>query len=117
MPNEYEALVAELKGTDIPFAEYAWDTRPAGKHGVVSLDFEADGLEADDAKKDRAWEASVDVFFQKLSDQENITRTVEAILPRICGDRWELNHATHETATRMFHIEWACRVQNTKGVS
>ena len=37
MPSEYEALVAALKLTDIPFSEYAWKTRPEGTYGVISL--------------------------------------------------------------------------------
>ena len=28
MPSEYEALVAALKLTSIPFMEYGWKTRP-----------------------------------------------------------------------------------------
>ena len=41
MPSEYEALVAALKLTSVPFAEYAWKTRPEGAYGVVALEFEA----------------------------------------------------------------------------
>ena len=47
MPSEYEALVAALKLTDIPFAEYGWNKRPEGTYGVVSLDFEAGTLDGD----------------------------------------------------------------------
>ena len=35
MPSEYESLVAALKLTDIPFAEYAWRTRPEGTYGIA----------------------------------------------------------------------------------
>ena len=47
MPSEYEALVAALKLTDIPFAEYGWNKRPEGTYGVVSLDFEAGSQDGD----------------------------------------------------------------------
>ena len=30
MPSEYEALVAALKLTSTPVAEYGWKTRPEG---------------------------------------------------------------------------------------
>ena len=30
MPSEYEALVAALKLTSTPVAEYGWNTRPEG---------------------------------------------------------------------------------------
>ena len=69
MPSEYEALVAALKLTSIPFAEYGWKTRPEGAYGVVQLDFEAGSLNGDGAKADRAWEGSVDLFYPKLSDR------------------------------------------------
>ena len=113
MPSEYEALVAALKLTDIPFAEYAWKTRPEGTYGVVSLDFEAGGMNGGDAKADRSWEASVDVFFYKLAERAEIVDAVEEILTEICGASWELNSSQYETGTGLFHIEWTCRVMDT----
>ena len=116
MPSEYAALVAALKLTDIPFAEFGWETRPEGIYGVVSLDFEGDALEADDRKADRSWEASVDVFFPELSDREDTIRKVEEILTEVCGASWGLNSMQHETGNRLFHIEWTCQVQDEKDV-
>ena len=112
MPSEYDALVAALQESGIPFAEYEWDTRPEGKYGLVSLDMEADDLDGDGRKQDRAWEASVDVFFQKLTERETVIQTVEEILTEICGSAWEMNSATHENANRIFHIECVCQVQH-----
>ena len=112
MPSEYEALVAALKLTDIPFAEYAWRSRPEGTYGVVSLDFESGQLEGDGQKMDRSWEASVDVFFSRLSERDDLISTVEEILTEICGDSWELNSTQYETSTGLFHIEWVCTVQD-----
>lgn len=113
MPSEYEALVAALKLTDIPFAEHGWKTRPEGTYGVVSLDFESGQLEGDGLKQDRAWEASVDVFFYRLADRDDIVRTVEEILAEICGDSWNMNSVQHEAATGLFHFEWVCTVQDS----
>jgi hypothetical protein len=112
MPSEYEALVAALKLTDIPFAEYAWRSRPEGTYGVVSLDFESGQLDGDGVKCDRAWSASVDVFFSRLSERDDLISTVEEILTEICGDSWELNSTQYETSTGLFHIEWTCTVQD-----
>lgn len=112
MPSEYEALVAALKLTDIPFAEYAWRSRPEGTYGVVSLDFESGQLEGDGLKQDRSWEASVDVFFSRLSERDDLISTVEEILTEICGDGWELNSTQYENSTGLFHIEWTCTVQD-----
>ena len=37
MPSEYESLVAALKLSTTPVAEYAWKTRPEGAYRVISL--------------------------------------------------------------------------------
>lgn len=111
MPNEYEALVAALKLTDIPFAEYGWRTRPTGTYGVVSLDMEAGSLNGDGGKQDRSWEASVDVFFSKLSERANVISEIEETLTEVCGNSWELNSSQDESTTGLFHIEWVCDVQ------
>lgn len=112
MPSEYEALVAALKLTDIPFAEYGWKTRPEGTYGVVSLDFESGDFTGDGAKLDRAWSASVDVFHEKLADRDEIVTEIEEILNEICGDSWELGSIQHENSTGLFHLEWTCEVMD-----
>lgn len=113
MPADYEALVAALKLTDIPFAEYGWKTRPEGIYGSVQLDMESESMDADGGKQDRAWEASVDVFFPKLSDRQNVIATVEETIEAVCGDSWELNSLQYETSTGLFHVEWVCRLFGT----
>lgn len=110
MPDGYEALVAALQDTGIPFEEYGWKTRPEGIYGVVSLDMEPDSLDGDDRKLDRSWEASVDVFFPKKTDRETVISTVEDVLRTVCGSSWYLNSAQHEATTGLFHIEWVCDV-------
>ena len=110
MPSEYEALVAALKLTDIPFAEYGWKTRPEGAYGVVSLDFESGSLDGDGEKQDRSWSASVDIFYQKLTERVELQEAVEEILTEICGDSWRLNSIQHERDTGLFHVEWVCEV-------
>ena len=115
MPSEYEALVAALKLTNIPFVEYGWKARPDGTYGVVSLDFESGQLNGNGQKCDRSWAASVDVFYRMLADRDDIIGTVEEILTEICGSGWEMNSSTHENATGLFHIEWTCWVQDGGG--
>ena len=110
MPAEYEALVSALKLTGIAFSEYGWKTRPEGPYGVVSLDMDADELAGDDGKRDRSYEASVDVFHSLLRDRAEIVSTVEEVLGEICGSSWELNSIQHESATGLFHLEWVCEV-------
>ena len=112
MPSEYEALVAALKLTDIPFAEYGWKTRPEGAYGVVSLEMDDGDLIGDGRKVDQSWEGSVDVFFPRLAQRDEMMSTVEEILDEICGGSWELNSFTHEQGAGLFHIEWVFRVMD-----
>ena len=112
MPSEYEALVAALKLTDIPFAEYGWNKRPEGTYGVVSLDFEAGSQDGDGEKQDRAWEASVDVFIRLIRERDDVIEAVEEVLTQICGSAWWQNSHNFETNTGLFHIEWVCKVMD-----
>ena len=81
MPSEYEALVAALKLTNVPFAEYGWKNRPEGAYGVVSLEMEAGQLNGDGTKLDRVWEGSVDLFYPRLSDRSDLIEEIEALPP------------------------------------
>ena len=112
MPNEYEALVAALKLTSVPFAEYGWRTRPEGAYGVVQLDFEAGQLDGDGKKLDRVWEGSIDLFYPKLSDRTDLIEEVEETLEEILGNSWELNSTQYENSTGLFHVEWVFQCQN-----
>ena len=113
MPSEYEALVAALKLTSIPFAEYGWKTRPEGAYGVVQLDFEAGSLDGDGEKLDRSWEGSIDLFYPKLTDRSDLIEEVEETLTAITGSSWYLNSTQYERGTGLFHVEWAYEVLNT----
>ena len=113
MPSEYEALVAALKLTSVPFAEYAWRTRPEGAYGVVQLDFEAGRLDGDGAKSDRSWEGSVDLFYPKLSERSDLIDEIEETLGTILGNSWSLNSTQYETGTGLFHVEWVFDVMDT----
>lgn len=112
MPAEYEALVAALKLTSVPFAEYGWKTRPEGAYGVVQLDFEAGQLNGDGLKQDRAWEGSVDLFYPKLSDRTDLIDEMEEILTEIFGNAWELYSTKYETDSGLFHVEWIFRAMD-----
>jgi hypothetical protein len=114
MPSEYEALVAALKLTDIPFAEYGWKTRPEGAYGVVQLDFEAGQMNGDGEKLDRVWEGSVDLFYPKLTDRGDLIDAVEETLTEILGNSWELNSTQYERETGLFHVEWAFQVLHSE---
>ena len=98
MPSEYEALVAALKLTDIPFAEYGWKTRPEGAYGVVQLDFEAGSLDGDGVKLDRSWEGSIDLFYPKLTDRGDLIEEIEETLAE--GPREQLVPEQHPVRDR-----------------
>ena len=106
MPSEYEALVAALKLTSTPVAEYGWKTRPEGAYYVVQLDFEANEMNADGEKQDRSWEGSLDLFYPKLTDRDDLIDATEEILTEIFGASWYLNSTQYETGTGLFHVEW-----------
>mgnify|MGYP006969173282 CR=1 FL=1 len=111
MPSEYEALVAALKLTDIPFAEYGWNKRPEGTYGVVSLDFEADSLNGDDGKQMTSWQGSVDLFVRMKKDLERLKDLVENALEEVCEASWQVNSIQHESQTGYFHYEWVFEVE------
>ena len=106
MPSEYEALVAALKLTSTPVAEYGWKTRPEGAYYVVGLDFEAGTMNGDGEKLDRSWEGSLDLFYPKLTDRDDLIEATEEILTEIFGASWYLNSTQYEQSTGLFHVEW-----------
>ena len=106
MPSQYEALVAALKLTSYPVAEYGWATRPEGAYLVAGIDMESGHLDGDGRKQDRSWEGSVDAFFRTITERDEMIQAVEEILAEIFGASWEMNSLQHERDTGLFHIEW-----------
>ena len=106
MPSEYEALVAALKLTSTPVAEYGWKTRPEGAYYVVALESEAGRFNADGGKLDRSWEGSLDLFYPKLTDRDDLIEATEEILAETFGASWYLNSTQYERDTGLFHVEW-----------
>ena len=106
MPSEYEALIAALRLTSTPVAEYGWKTRPEGAYYVVSLDFESGTFNADGERLDRSWEGSLDLFYPKLTDRDDLIEATEEILAETFGASWHLNSTQYEHDTGLFHVEW-----------
>jgi hypothetical protein len=113
MPSEYTALVAALKLCSTPIAEYGWKARPEGAYRVIQLDFEAGSLDADGGKADRAWEGSIDQYYPKLTDRDDLNDEVEEILTEILGNSWSLNSTQYENGTGLFHVEWVFQYMDT----
>ena len=110
MSAEYTALVAALKGMNIPVAENAWTSRPTvSTYAVVQLDFEADALRGDDEKLVTSWEGSVDLFSTAKDGEGSVDKIVK-ILTNQVGGAWSLNSHVYETETRLFHWEWTFEV-------
>ena len=114
MPSQYEALVAALKLTSYPVAEYGWATRPECAYLVTGIDFESGSLSGDGVKQDRSWEGSVDAFFRTLTERDEMIQAVEEILTEIFGASWEMNSLQHERDTGLFHIEWTFTALDTR---
>lgn len=119
MYDEYTTLVTALKSltqgeepntVTLPMAENEWNTRPETvSYGIVSLDFEAPSLNADNVKADRAFEGSVDLFSMVKSGAGWVEKITEA-LESHCGASWSLNSHTYERDTGLFHWEWTFNV-------
>ena len=119
MPEEYTSLVTALKAltqgeapaeVTLPMAEDEWYTRPdTVSYGIVSLDFESNQLNADDAKTERAHEGSVDLF-SLARNGAGWVPLITAALEQHCGPCWSLNSHTYERETGLFHWEWVFEV-------
>ena len=121
----YEALVTALKSltqaedpaaTDsptvtLPVAENDWNTRPdAESYGIVSLDFEAGALRAENVKQDEAFEGSVDLF-SRAKDGAGWIPLIRDTLTAHCGGSWSLNSHVYERDARLFHWEWTFQIE------
>lgn len=106
MPSEYEALIAALRLTSTPVAEYDWKTRPEGAYYVVALEAENGTFNADGERLDRSWEGSLDLFYPKLTDRDDLIEATEEILAETFGASWYLNSTQYERDTGLFHVEW-----------
>ena len=127
MPDEYNALVTDLKtleqpldaGTTeedpemvtLPMAEDEWNTRPdTVSYGIVSLDFEADAFYGDNRKIAAAYEGSVHLF-SLVRNGAGWIPLIKAALTKHCDGAWQLNHHTYERETGLFHWEWVFQVE------
>ena len=106
----YDQLVTALKGIKgLQFAEYEWATRPAGDFGTVQLDFEAETDIGDDAKQDRAWEGSADLYTHGRNTTAEAA--VESVLDEHCGCSWYLNSEQYERETGLIHREYVFQLE------
>lgn len=127
MPEEYAALVADLKMLEqpldaetteadpetvmLPMAEDEWNPRPdTVSYGMVRYDFEADALRGDDIKVATAYEGSVDLYSLVRSGAGWVPLITQT-LTKHCGGCWQLNNHTYERETGLFHWEWAFQVE------
>lgn len=106
----YDTLVSQLKGlTGVEFTEYEWSTRPAGNHGTVKYDFEAQDDNGDDLKQDAAYEGSVHLFTH--GKRMDIAQAVESVLTDNCGSAWEQNSEQYEHETGLVHREYVFQLE------
>ncbi len=123
MPDDYTNLVTAMKALTqasattsepdkaLKVAEDGWDTRPdAVSYGEIQLEFEAESLDGNDRKKDRAYEGSMDLYSRRR-DGEGWPALIEQTLTEYCDNCWRLNYHTHETGTNLFHWEWVFQIE------
>lgn len=106
----YDALVTALKNiSGVQFTEYEWKTRPSGNHGTVQIDYEALTDNGDDAKQDRAFEGSVDLFTH--GKETTVEAAVETTLEANCAGSWYLNSEQYERETGLVHREYVFQIE------
>ena len=106
----YDELVRLLKAIPgVDFAEYEWETRPAGDFGTVQLDFEIESDDGDDRKQDRAWEGSIDLFTH--GEKWLTVAAVESALVEVCEKAWSLNSIQYEQKTGLIHREFIFEIE------
>ena len=123
MPDDYTNLVTAMKALTqasattsepdkaLKVAEDGWDTRPdAVSYGEIQFEFEAESLDGNDRKKDRAYEGSMDLYSRKRNG-EGWPALIEQTLTEYCDNCWRLNYHTHETGTNLFHWEWVFQIE------
>ena len=79
----------------------------------MQLDFESGQLNGDGEKLERSWEGSLDLFYPKLTDRDDLIEETEEILAEIFGSSWELNSTQYESGTGLFHVEWVFEALDT----
>ena len=123
MPEAYLALVAAMKALTqvsgvtsepekgLPVAEDEWNKRPdVDSYGIIALEFEADHLDGDDVKAERAYEGSMDLYSRKRNGDGWIP-LIEQVLTEHCGSCWNMNRPGYENSTKLFHYEWIFQIE------
>ena len=123
MPEEYLALVTAMKSLTqesamtsepakgLPVAEERWNTRPdVDSYGEIQLEFEADSLDGDNRKKNRAYEGSMDLYSYKKSG-DGWVQLIEEVLTEHCDSCWRLDYHTHERETGLYRWEWVFQIE------
>lgn len=106
----FDELVTALKNiSGVQFQEYGWKTRPDGNYGTVQIEFEPDSDNGDDAKQDRVFEGSVDLFTR--GKEMMIVAAVETALESVCSGSWYLNSEQHEHETGLIHREFVFQIE------
>lgn len=98
----FEAILAALQSTLIPFAAYGWDHAPAGTYGVVSLEGQEESLPGDDRINAQSIRGSIDLYVKGVG-----TDAPQAVQDAINGVvAWRLNSVQYEDDTGLVHWEW-----------
>jgi len=106
----YTQLVEALKAIPgLPVAEHEWNTRPAGNHATVRLDFPADQDSGDDHHQDSAYEGSVDLYTK--GQAWAVAAQVETVLENICGAAWHLNSKQYDSGVHMIQREYVFEIE------
>lgn len=106
MLEVYEQLLEALKGTGIPFAEYAWvdASQMPGDWGVIAPDGAGRDLLADGIHLSPVGSGSIDLFTHDQGRAQ--AATVQMALDSFHEVAWRLNSVQYEPDTHLMHYEW-----------
>lgn len=123
--DEYEALVAALQETGIPFAEDGWDTKPEMPYGVYAIDSSAGALWAEDRLISQGLQGTVDLFTGMGSARIN-RKVIEDVLAQSglsfrfkfqryeSGASHQFNSRHYIEGERLMHYEWEFDVMDDR---
>lgn len=99
----YDAILAALKATGIPFAEVAWANAPKGDYGTFLLDSAYDSLWGDNHMISQTLEGTVHLFTRTPGPTP--VQTIQAALDDL-EISYRLNSWQFEEETKLLHWEW-----------
>lgn len=110
--RQYDALIAALTATGIPFREDGWAGDKPSPYGVYAVDGGGTDLLGDDTIETQTLQGTVDLF-TRGPGHEYRARVQRALLAS--GVRWYYSSRQYEHETGYTHEEWVFEIHTAPG--